>query len=154
MVEAVGLFQVRHVADAVVPGGLAVGQVASTCSAIAGSTTVSARPCVTSNGTEGVEDVVVVDVAGGEVGADPRRTMTFQQIAVSRSSAGSGRQARTKQRIGADVGRQVVGGEVGEVVEEAGADQRAEAASPSLTAPPTKLMAAMGPGRRRAGSRR
>ena len=52
----------------------------------------------------------------------------FQHSAVSKSSAGSGlaRHARTKARMAADVGRQVVGGGVREVVEEAGADQRAE----------------------------
>ena len=52
----------------------------------------------------------------------------FQHSAVSKSSAGSGfADARPDEGAhGPDVGRQVVGGGVGEVVEEAGADQRAE----------------------------
>ena len=50
-VEALGFLEVRRVADMVVPGGLGIRQVARTCSAIAGSTTESSRPCVTSMGT-------------------------------------------------------------------------------------------------------
>ena len=52
----------------------------------------------------------------------------FQHSAVSRSSAGSGfDDTRPDEGAhGPDVGRQVVGGGVDEVVEKAGADQRAE----------------------------
>ena len=54
-------------------------------------------------------------------------TTTFQHIAVSRSSSDTGltTQSRTNAR-NADVGRQIVGRGVGEVVEESRADQRAE----------------------------
>ena len=128
------------------------------CSAIAGSTTESARPWVTSSGTSSVaQHVVVVDLAGGEVGADPRR---HGDVPAQRGLevVGGQRLRDAGPHEGAhrpDVGRQVVGGGVGEVVEEAGADQRAERRLAQLDGALDEVdRRRSGPGRARARSRR
>src|SRR6266540_562294 len=137
-VEALGLFQVRGVADAVVPGGLG-GR--------AGGQDVlghrrehdRVRPALgdQQRHLEGAQHVVAVDLARPEVRADPRRhghARAQQRLDV----VGRQRLRREGPHQAAhapDVGRQVVGGEVGEVVEETRADQAAERRLAQLDTP-------------------
>jgi hypothetical protein len=69
---------------------------------------------------EGAEHVIAVDLAGHEVGADRRRhghAGGQQRLGVLRCER-PGREALDQGPHGSDVGRQVVGGGVGDVVEE------------------------------------
>ncbi len=115
------------------------------CSAIAGSTTVSERPWVTSSGTPRSRST-----SSSSISRAPRLARTcgatamFQHSAVSKSSAATGlaRHARTKPRM-----PRILAGRSSAVASakwsrKPGPISVPNAASPSLTAPSTKLTAA------------
>ena len=108
---------------------VAVGAVARMCSAVAGRTDgVGASLGDEHRHVEGGQDVVAIDVTGGEVGphlgwdGDVPAHGGLQFVGVD----GAGEAGTHERAHGPDVRRQVIGGGVHEVVEESGADQRAE----------------------------
>src|SRR6185503_11070540 len=128
-IEPCWLLEVRQVADAVVPGGFGGGaggeDVFGHCRK---HDSVGPALCDEHGGVECAQYVVLVDFTRGEVRADRRRNRHVPAERGLQRVLGEwlGGDLPDEDAQCADVGRQVICGQVGEVIKEAGADQRAE----------------------------